>query len=320
MKVVVTDWELGSEEPVRRILEPAGLELEFAACRTAGEVAAAGAGAVALMVREAPVDAAAMDRLDGLRLISRLGIGEQRVDLHAALERKIAVADCARFCTDEAVAHSLALVLALNRQLLGARAAAREGLWGLYPPGVGPVLATSVVTLGIVGMGRVGRRLAGAALALGMDVVACDPYVLNAPEEVEIVSLPALLEESDIVVLACPLTAETRHLINAETLARMKPKAYLVNTARGGLVDSEALLAALEAGHLAGAALDTLADEPPPADHPLLARDDVIVTPHVAYYSEQVYHELKVYAAKTVVHYLTGERVTSLLTPDFRRV
>lgn len=320
MKVVVTDWELGSEEPVRRILEPAGLSLEFAACRSADEVARAGAGAVALMVREAPVDAATMDALDGLRLIARLGIGEQRVDLQAALERKIAVADCARFCTDEAVAHTMALVLALNRQLSAARGAARQGLWGVYPASSGPVLATSEVTLGILGMGRVGRRLAAAALALGMEVVGCDPFVLNAPEEVEMIAFEALLEDSDIVVLACPLTGATRRLIDAAALARMKTTAYLVNTARGGLVDSDALLAALEAGRLAGAALDTLDAEPPLTDHPLLLRDNVIVTPHVAYFSQQVFHELKVYSAKTVVHYFTGERVTSLLTPDFRRV
>ncbi len=319
MKVLVTDWDLGNEEPVRRILEPAGLAVEFAACRTGDEVAAAAQGAVALMVRNAPVDAAVMDGIDGLRLITRLGIGEWKVSLDAALERQIAVADCARFCIDECVAHTLALILALNRRLDAARRAAREGYWTTYGDGL-PVIATSELTVGIVGLGRVGRRLAAALQAIGVEVVGCDPFVLNAPEAVELVSLATLLEESDVVVLACPVTSQTRNLIDATALQQMKPTAFVVNTARGALVDETALLAALDTGGIAGAALDVLADEPPGPDHPLLHHEAVIVTPHVSYYSEQAHHELKIYAAKSVVHYFTGERVASLLTPDFRRV
>ncbi|NUQ00271.1 MAG: C-terminal binding protein [Armatimonadetes bacterium] len=319
MKVVITDWDLGDQEPVHGILKPAGLQVEFANCQTPEAVRAAARGADALMVRFAPVPREVIEALGELRIISRMGIGPWRVDLEAAEEQHVAVAHCPKYCTDEAVAHTMALVLALNRRLGTAQKAARAGVWTSYGDDQ-PMLALDQITLGLVGLGRVGSGVARAANALGMEVIGYDPKIMAPPEQVEMVDLQTVLAESDIVCLLCPATAETHHLINAETLALMKPSAYLVNTARGALIDEAALLAALEAGQLAGAGLDVLEDEPPAPDHPLLGRDDVLLTPHVGYYSEESQHELKVYAARNIVHYLTGERVAGLLTADFRRV
>ncbi len=319
MKLVVTDWDLGDPAPAMGILKPAGWDVQLADCRSTEEVIAAAAGADALMVRFAPVPREVLEACDSVRFVSRLGIGEWRVDLAAAGDLHVAVAHCPKYCTDEAVAHTMALVLALNRRLATAREAARAGQWATYGDGV-RVLPTSSMTIGLIGLGRVGAGVAVAADALGMEVLGYDPKIPAAPENVELVDLPTLLADSDVVCLLCPATAETRHLINAETLAQMKPGAYLVNTARGALVDEAALLAALDAGHLAGAGLDVLAEEPPAPDHPLLTRPDVWVTPHVGHYSEESQHGLKVYAARNVVHYFTGERVAGLLTPDYRRV
>ncbi|MBI2299971.1 MAG: C-terminal binding protein [Armatimonadetes bacterium] len=320
MKLVITDWEdLGTAEPARKILEPAGFEVAFGECRSVADVIAAADGADALMVRAAPMPRAVFEALDGLRFVSRMGIGPWDVDLAAAVEHRVAVAHCPKYCTDEAVAHTLALVLALNRRLDEAREAARAGLWRTYGD-VGPVFALSDLNLGLVGLGRMGERVAVAADALGFAVLGYDPHVRHAPEVVEMVSFEAVLAESDILCLLCPATPETHHLINAAALEQMKATAYLVNTARGALVDEAALLEALDSGRLAGAALDVLEHEPPATDHPLLHHPQVWVTPHVGYHSETSQHELKVHAARNVVHCFTGERVAGLLTPDFRRV
>lgn len=319
MKVVVTDWDMGDAEPALGILGPAGFTVEFADCTTAAEVIRAGQEAAALMVRAAPVPHAAIEALPDLRFISRMGIGPWEVDLEAAMEHRVAVAHCPRYCTDEAVAHTMALILALNRRLVAATTAARRGLWRTYGD-AGPVFPTSELTLGLIGLGRMGQGVAQAAMALGMEVIGYDPKIPAPPHGVEMVDLDTLLAESDVVCLLCPATPETYHMIDATALAVMKPTAYLVNTARGALVDEAALLAALEHGRLAGAALDVFEHEPLSPDHPLLHRDDVIVTPHVGYYSESSQHELKIHASRNVVHYFTGERVSGLLTPDYRRV
>ncbi|MBI5835446.1 MAG: C-terminal binding protein [Armatimonadetes bacterium] len=318
MKVVATDWDLGTEGPARRVLERAGWELVVARCADNRELIEAAHDAQALLVRYASLPREVLGHLPELRFISRMGIGPWEVDLAGAAEHQVAVADCPEYCTDESVAHTLALILALNRGLLDAPGAVAGGQWGSYG-GKHPILSTADLVLGLVGLGRMGQGIAAVARALGMDVIGYDPYVLGVPEGVDQVDLPTLLSDSDIVCLLCPATPGMVPLIDEHALSQMKPTAYLVNTARGNLVDEAALIAALDAGKLAGAALDVLTDEPPSPDNPLLGRADVLVTPHVAYLSDQSQHELKVYAARNVVHYFTGEPVGGLLTPDFRR-
>ena len=319
MKVVATDWDLGTEGPARRVLERAGWELVTARCQTAEELVAAASDAQALLVRYASLPREVFGRLPELRFVSRLGIGPWEVDLTGAAEHQVAVADCPEYCTDESVSHTLALILALNRGLLDAPGAIASGTWGSYGTNQ-PLLSTADLVLGLVGLGRMGQGIAAVARALGMDVIGYDPFVLGVPEGVDQVDLATLLSDSDIVCLLCPATPGLEPLITAEALALMKPTAYLVNTARGSLVDEAALIEALDGGRLAGAALDVLAEEPPSPGNPLVGRSDVLITPHVAYLSDQSQHELKVYAARNVVHYFTGEPVGGLLTPDFRRV
>lgn len=237
-------------------------------------------GAVAVIAGPRRWDAAAMDLGPDLRVISRTGIGYDAVDVSAANERGIVVANAPAAPTVSTAEHALALMLSITKFLPMQHARANVGLG---PAANANGLELDGHTLGLVALGRIARRVAVAAQAMGMHVIAADPYLTESPiPGVELVGLDDIWRRSDVVSLHAPGTAETRHLINATTLAAMKPGAFLVNCARGTLVDQDALVAALDGGHLAGAALDVTDPEPLPEGHPLLGRDDVIVTPHIA--------------------------------------
>lgn len=248
-----------------------------------------------------------IDGMQRCRIIVRYGIGVDNVALEAARRRGIVVANVPDYCVDEVADHALALMLAVLRRVVPAHRVVRDGRWDVTV--MAGVRRLRELTLGVVGFGRIGRTVGTKASALGMRVVAYDPWV---PAEAirsagaQPVSLDELLAQADVVTLHCPLTPETRHLLGAAQLARMKPTAYLVNTSRGELVDADALAEALQSGRLAGAALDVLPQEPPPAGHPLLSLDNVVVTPHVAWYSEDSLVELRTKAAQQVREVLLG--------------
>ncbi len=226
-------------------------------------------------------DAAVMDRAPGLRVIVRTGIGYDRVDVDAATQRGIAVCNTPDGPTVSTAEHAVALMLAAGKALVGSAAALRTGAVDLYESH--PAIEFAGRTLGLVGFGRIARRVAVVAEALGMRAIAHDPYLTPSDFTVERApTLGILLERSDVVSVHVPLTPETHHLFDAESFASMRRGAVFVNTARGGLVDQDALIQALESGQVRAAALDVTDPEPIPTNHPLLARDDVIVTPHVA--------------------------------------
>jgi D-3-phosphoglycerate dehydrogenase len=263
-------------------------------------------------------DAALFDQFPSLRVVARTGIGLDNISLPDATAHGVAVCNVPDGPTISAAEHALALILAAVKHLKQADRDLRRGgptdLFFVYDG-----LELYGRRLGLVGMGRIGRRVARAALALEMAVLVYDPYL--TPEQaaaagVELApSLEALLAAADVVSLHAPYSAETHHLINAETLARMKPGAYLINTARGGLVDEAALLSALERGHLRGAALDVFDPEPPRPDHPLLQRDDVLGTGHVAGGTAAGKDRLLEGAIRQVVQALRGERPPHLANP-----
>jgi phosphoglycerate dehydrogenase-like enzyme len=213
-----------------------------------------------------------------LRVISRVGVGYDNVDVRAAADAGVTVCYTPDAPTVSTAEHTMALLLAITKGLLAANARAMHG---------GPATAPSSLeldgrTLGLIGLGRIGRRVAVAARSLGMAVVAFDPYLSDGDDIAELVSLGRLLALADVVSLHAPALPSTYHLISEETLGQMKAGAYLINCARGALVDQDALLAALDAGRLAGAALDVTDPEPLPAGHPLLQHPRVLITPHVA--------------------------------------
>ena len=215
-----------------------------------------------------------------LKVISRTGIGYDNVDVPAAAAAGVVVCNAPVAPSVSTAEHTLALMLAITKQLPVQMARSRAGL---ASTGRGEALELDGRTLGLVALGRISSRVAAAGIALGMRVIAHDPYLSESPVPgVELVDLDTVFTDADVVSLHAPATPDTHHLVGAERLAQMRPGSFLINASRGTLIDQEALLAALERGHLGGVALDVTDPEPLPADHPLLARDDVIITPHIA--------------------------------------
>jgi glyoxylate reductase len=239
-----------------------------------GELRAAAREADALLTLITDtVDAALLDAAPGLRAIANMAVGTDNVDVEAAAARGIAVGNTPGVLTDATADLAFALLLALARRIVPGAAMVRAGDWRTWEPAgdLGADLAGA--TLGIVGWGRIGQAVARRAEGFGLEVIHSSRSS-GMPQE-------QLLERSDFVSLHCPLTPETRHLIGPRALARMKPSALLVNTARGGVVDQDALRSALHDGAIAGAALDVTDPEPLPADHPLLDAPNLLVVPHV---------------------------------------
>jgi D-3-phosphoglycerate dehydrogenase len=257
-----------------------------------------------------PITAEALDALPRCRLVVRYGVGVDNVDVEAAAARGVWVANVPDYGRDEVADHTLALALAVLRGVVALDRSVREGTWDLEA--ARPLRRLSTLTYGVVGCGAIGTAVAGRAAGLGMRVLGYDvPQVRSAPP-IERVPLEALLSSSDVVSLHAALTPDTHHLIGAAALGRMRPSAFLVNTARGGLVDAAALLAALDAGELAGAALDVLEGEPPDELGWRLARHPkVVMTPHAAWYSEEAFHTLKTEVAREALRVLEGGRPRS---------
>ncbi|MCA1553844.1 MAG: C-terminal binding protein, partial [Chloroflexi bacterium] len=236
------------------------------------------------------------------------GTGLDAIDISAATKRDIWVAYVPDYSIDEVSTHALALLLAHARRLPRLIASTREGLWDYQV--VPPIERFNTQTAGVLGFGRIGRAFALKAKGVGLDVMAYDPYV--APEVIEAagvraVDLQTLLCTSDYISLHMPLLDSTRNLIDAHALALMKPTAFLINAARGGLIDESALLTAVRAGQIAGAALDVLVTEPPQADNELLHEERIWITPHVGWYSEAARRDVRIRAAEEVVRVWRGE-------------
>ena len=258
-----------------------------------------------------------MEAMGNLRVVLRTGVGVDVIDVEAATELGIAVVCVPDLWIREVANHAFALLLACNRRLLKLDSIIRSGGWvPVIPPPVGSIHGE---TLGIVGLGRIGRALSARAKAFEMEVIAHDPYLPGEVFEqagVESVSFDGLLRRSDYVSVHSPKTDETTHLFDDAAFAKMKPTAYLVNTSRGPVVDQSALVRALEDGRIAGAGLDVLEREPPPKDEPLLGMENVILTPHSSYYSDAAIKELPVRCGQEVARVLTGRLPLNLFNPQ----
>ena len=264
------------------------------------------------------VTAAAMDRIgERLRVIARTGIGVDRIDLDAATERGILVVNTPDGPTESTAEHAVALMLNLCKQVSVTERILRSGQPFPALPELTPGLELAGATLGLVGLGRIGSRVATIARVLGMQVLAFDPFI--APERANTLgvtltpTLAALLAQAQVVSLHCPSIPETRHIMNAETLGMMPRGSYLINVARGALIDEDALLAVLRSGHLAGAALDVFDPEPPMARHPLFTLPNTICTPHIGSYTYAGVLRMQVMACEQLASALRGERPGNLV-------
>jgi D-3-phosphoglycerate dehydrogenase len=310
--VAVTDYVFPSLEPEQRVLAPLGAELRPAQCKSEEEIIALAQDADAILNCYAKMSARVIENLKHCKIIARYGIGVDNVDVVAATRAKILVTNVPDYCIDEVSDHALALLLALARRIVAADQDVKGGAWDVVAHG--GIRRLRGQTLGLIGFGKIAMAVSAKAQALGLRVLAYDPYLdaeSIARHNAQAVDLDMLLRESDAVSIHVPLSPETRNLIGGRELARMKPTAFVINTSRGGIVDEEALAVALKEGRLGGAALDVLGVEPPPQDHPLRQAPNIILTPHLAFYSRESVIELQTKAAEEVARALKGERPRS---------
>jgi D-3-phosphoglycerate dehydrogenase len=303
VKVFVTSDRYGNETTglalERELIEhfpELEIELHGAPAESEDQLIEIGQNADALLVstREA-VTRRVLENIPNVKVISRYGVGLDNVDLDAAAEVGIVVTHYPGYCTSEVADHAMALLLAVNRRIVEQDRDLHDGAWVKYGSATGGILRGPVpplrhMTLGIIGFGRIGQALADRARPFGLRLLVADPYV--APDVVEangatLLHLDEMLSQVDLLTIHAPLTPETRGLLSAERLAMMKPDASIINTARGPIIDLDALAAHLQANPIARAALDVVYPEPLPGDHPLYTLPNVIHTPHSAYYSEQ---------------------------------
>ena len=284
---------------------------------TPEEVMAHTQDAAGLVTSSSPITRQVLHALPHLKVVVRTGVGYDVIDVPAATERGVVVVNVPDLWIREVANHALALLLAWNRQIITLHSQVRAGVWRSQVPGLAGALHGE--TMGIVGLGNIGRAFARRVQALDMQVIAADPYVDAATFValgVERVSLETLAARADYVSVHCLLNNETRHLINATFLRRMKPTACLINTSRGPVVDEAALIQALREKWLAGAALDVQEHEPPASDNPLLHMDNVIVTPHAAYYSTPAAAQVPQRCGEEVARVLTGQRPLHVVNPE----
>jgi len=294
MKVVITDyiepdldWE--AAELARRGVEFHYYQLKFAPL---ADIIAATRDADVVIVNMVPVTADLIAGFERCKLVIRHGVGYDNVDV-AALERAgIPLCYIPDYCVEEVAEHAISLILACARKLVTSRQvlddSSARGRWDFSP--LIPIFRMMGKTLGIIGCGRIGSRVYQRLASFGFNFLVCDPYLTSERKRelgIEVVDHDTVFRNADFITIHTPLTGETRHMVNARTLALMKPTAYLVNTARGPMVDAGALAAAVRTGAIAGAAIDVYDREPPPPDHPLFGLPNVILTPHLAWYAEE---------------------------------
>ena len=306
--VAITDYVFPSLEPEQRVLAPLGVELRPAQCKSEEEIIDLAQEADAVLNCYAKLTARVIEKLSRCKIIARYGIGVDNVDLAAATGARIVVTNVPDYCIDEVSDHALALLLALERRIVAADGAVKAGAWDVVAHA--GIRRLRGQTLGLLGFGKIAKAVVSKVQPLGMKVLVYDPYLepeLVARHGAEAVSLDRLLAEADAVSIHVPLSPETRNLIGQRELTRMKPTAFLINTSRGGIVDEQAVAVALKENRLGGAALDVLSPEPPPRDHPLRQAPNVILTPHLAFYSRESVIELQTKAAEEVARALRGE-------------
>jgi len=313
-KVVIADYDYGDVDIERAIVERAGFELIAAHCKTEDEVIEVAHGAAAVVAQYATISARVIAELDECRVIARYGTGVDIVDVDAATRHNILVTNVPNdWCENEVADHAMALLLAVARKINVYDRATRSGTWR-WQSGE-PIHRLRGSILGLLSFGAIARAIAARAAGFGMLITAHDPYMQAeeiAAAGATAVTFDELISESDCLVIQAPLTPEMQHLFDESRLRRMKSTAILVNTARGPIVDDRALYRALSEGWIAGAGLDDIEEEPAKLtdwqpDNPLFGLDNVVITPHAAYYSEEAISTVRQFAAEEVVRVLTGQ-------------
>lgn len=311
-KVVLTDNIFPDLDVERKLLDKVDAELVEIKNGEGLEEAVADADAVINTYAQVPGEL--IEKMRKCKLIIRNGIGVNTIDVDTCNKKGIMVANIPTYCLDEVATHAVADMLALNRKLLKMDASVRSGVWDVKQ--AMPVYSLQEKTLGLVGFGKIPRLVNEKAKAFGMKVITYDPY-LTAEQAAEAgarkVELEELISESDYISIHCPLTPETRGMFNYEAFKKMKSTAYLINTARGPIINEPDLVKALEEGEIAGAGLDVLMEDKVSLDNPLLKFDNVILTPHSAWYSEESIVRRRTQTVESVIEVLEGREPFSFL-------
>lgn len=306
-RVVITDCDHGSTEVEEAVAERYGVELTVAECATEDDVIAAAAGAAAILTQYAPVTARVLAALPDLVAVGRYGVGVDTVAVDAASAQGVAVCNVPDYGTEDVSDHAIAHAVGLMRGLPALDRGMRRGEARLDP--VRPLHRFSASVFGVYGLGLIGEATARKARGLGFSVFGTDPRYSPGemtPAGTAVVSPEQLLEESDLLSLHLPLIPETRHLIDDAAFARMRRGVRIVNTCRGGVMDTSALVRALESGRVAAAGLDVFEEEPLSVDSPLMRFDHVQLSPHAAWYSEESFIELKRRAMENILDVCAG--------------
>ena len=306
--IAITDSPFHSLDPAKAALARLDPEYRMAKSPSVDGILAVARDADAVLVTYAKLPGELLRQLTRCRAIGRFGLGVDNIDLLAAKALGIAINYVPDYCMREVSDHAMALLLALARKVTFANTLVQSGRWEVPP--IMPLRRLEGQVLGLVGFGNIPRALAPKAKALGLKVLAHDPYAAKdamAAAGVETVSFDDLLARSDFISMHAPLSSATRGMMNADAFGKMKKGAFLINTARGPLIDEAALIAALDSGHLGGAALDVVTEEPLARDSALLGRDNVILTPHTAFYSVEALEELQTKCASDVARVLSGQ-------------
>jgi D-3-phosphoglycerate dehydrogenase len=317
--VAVTDSVFPNLDPARTVLGKIDADLLLAKGTKPEAILQVAKDADAVLTTYAKVTAEMIPQLSRCRIISRFGIGVDNVDIPSATKKGIVVTRVPDYCLHEVSDHAMALLLALARKIPFSNARTHGGTWEMKA--VVPIHRLRGKVLGLVAFGQIPQLVAPKAQAFGMSVVAYDPYISSeilSRANVERVEFEELLKTSDYISIHTPLLPQTRHLFSAEVFSRMKPSTYLINTARGPIVDEFALAAALDGKQIAGAALDVMENEPPTGS-PLLGRENVIITPHTSFYSEESLVDLQIKASEEVVRVLSGMPARNPVNPEVMR-
>ena len=315
LKAVITDYVFDNIDLEREVLAPLGCRLEALKSGKDQELIELVKDADAVITQFAPVTAAVIGAMQKCRVIVRYGIGVDNVDLKAAAAKGIPVCNVPDYCIDEVADHTLALMLAATRQLVHCDSTIKAGQWKLPVP-LTALHALKHMTVGLVAFGRIAREVAARLKPFKCRILAFDPMV-SAADVHAAGCIPATLDDvlaqSDLLSLHCPSTEKTKYMINAATIAKMKKGAILVNASRGTLVDTGALVAALQSGQISAAALDVSDPEPINADSPLLKMNNVVFTPHIASASPQAVKKLRADVAGIAAMALRGEKVPNIV-------
>jgi D-3-phosphoglycerate dehydrogenase / 2-oxoglutarate reductase len=311
MKAVVSDHTFPSLDLQRKVINAAGFELSEIQpiCKTEDDVIEHCTDADALLVQWAPITRRTLKAFPHLKGVVRYGIGVNNVDLDAARELKIGVANIPTYCLEEVSNHAMAMMLGLARRIPQDQHRILHGEWGVGP--LLPIPAFIDMTLGLVGFGAIARLVARKARAFGFRIVASDPYVQDSvfgENGVERLDLETLLRSADIISLHCPLVSETTHLINRNSIDKMRPGVLLINTSRGPIIKESDLADALADGRVLGAGLDVFEEEPLLADSPLRSLSNVILTSHAASVSTRAVEALQIKAAESARDFMQGKR------------